>query len=312
MKNNYLLALGIFFLTANTLRAQSWFDNNPQWVNYFTFGFAGGGFEYVSVAGDTVLQGKTAKILKRFRDMNSVPDNTDFRVARQSGDTIWCWNHTQNQFFVNYNFSLAPGDSVEVPFYWNNNGAFKYTVATTGSVFIGGQSRRFQLVDISTGYNALKCSALIVENIGMLNGQCTNSDNNNLTYTEGHHFFLDEPNLGATDGPDWFLCRFEDDKGEYAVAGGICDPLTGTGDAPESHAVFSIAPNPFGDQISVMTPEGEAASLVRVFDCYGRLVKSVSRPAKGIVRTDDLLSGLYFIEVVSVRQQRSLLKAVKY
>jgi len=311
MKNNYLLVLGILFLTVNTLRSQSWFDNNPQWVNYFTFGFAGSGFEYVSVAGDTVVQGKTAKILKRFRDMNSVPDNTDFRVARQSGDTVWCWNHAQNQFFINYNFSLNQGDSVTVPFYWNSNGAFKYTVATTGSVFIGGQSRRFQLVDIYTGYNALKCSALIVENIGMLNGQCTNSDNNNLTYTEGHHFFLDEPNLGATDGPDWFLCRFQNDEGEYAVGGAACDPLTDTGDAPEGDAGFSIVPNPFGDQFSIMAPAGETISLLRLFDCSGRLVTSVSQAAKSIICTADLPPGIYFIEVISVGQERSFLKAVK-
>ncbi len=310
MKNNYFLLPGILLMAGTTLYSQSWFANNPQWVNYFTFGFAGGGFEYVSVAGDTVLQGKTAKVLKRFRDMNSVPDYTDFRVARQSGDTIWCWNESQNQFFVNYNFSLVPGDSVEVPFYWNGNAAFKYRIATTGSVFIGGQSRRFQLVDISTSYGALKCSALIVEYIAMLNGQCTNSDNN-LTYTEGHHFFLDEPNLGATDGPDWFLCRFTNAQMDYKAPDAVCDALTGTGDVPGRDPGFSVVPNPFGEQLSVASPDGEAVSRLRVFDCSGRLLKCVYEPENGTIATAELPAGVYFIEIVSGEAQRSFLRAMK-
>lgn len=310
MKYKNLLVLIAIVVSGTALQSQSWFENNPQWVNNYFAGFAGYGFEYVSISGDTVVQGKPAKVFKRFRDMNIIPDNTDFRIVRQNGDTIWCWNNTQNQFFVNYNFSLGVGDSVVVPHYWDNNLSLTYVIENTGSVFIADQSLRFQSVNVMSGFNTLKCAALIVEKIGMLNGECINPDDNSK-YIDGHHFFLDEGNMAIIDGPAWHLCRFQNDKGKYVASGSNCDALTGTDDPGDDNAVFRLAPNPFGDQLSVVSPNGEAISRVRLFDCSGKLLKSVSTPENGVVATGELPAGLYFIEVISGQQQRSFLKAVK-
>ncbi|MDZ4682026.1 MAG: hypothetical protein SH848_09510 [Saprospiraceae bacterium] len=45
------------------LSAQNgWFDNNPQWVNAVNSFWRGTGVEYLSVQGDTVIQGYPAKV----------------------------------------------------------------------------------------------------------------------------------------------------------------------------------------------------------------------------------------------------------
>ena len=309
MKIRYVFLVIALFTAGNTLQAQSWFDENPEWASHFTLGFAGAGYEYVSIQGDTLLQGKTAKIFKRYHDMNAVQDFTDFRIARQSGDTVWCWNEGQNQFNLLYNFSLGTGDSVSVPLYWNSNGSFKYVIQAIAIIFVDGQSLRAQSVTISTGNPSLKCSALIIEKIGMVNGQCLDT-NNNISYPEGHHFFLDEPNLGATDGPDWFFCRYRNNDIEYKYSNANCDALTGVDEAVQG-AGFTIAPNPFGDQLSIVSPPGEWISRLRLFDCSGRLIKAVSNPADGIIPAADMPPGAYFIEIISGREERSYLKAIK-
>lgn len=310
MKHVRVFTLSIFLLQSAGLGAQNWFDSHPQWVNYFSFGFAGAGYEYVSVAGDTLLQGKTAQVLKRFHDMNAVPDFTDFRIARQSGDTVWCWNEAEGQFFIHYNFSLGVGDSVTVPLFWNSTSHVKYLIQSKGTIFVDGQSLRSQTVIFSTGVPSLKCSALIIEKIGMISGQCLDSDNN-LVYPDGHHFFLDEPNTGATDGPDWSFCRYENDQFEYKSISSNCDALTDVNTPGESAPVFSLSPNPFNDQFTIRAAAGESMAALRIFDARGGLIRHIDTPASNTVSTADLSPGLYFVEIVSQKQQRSVLRAVK-
>jgi len=176
MRHIHTLLFSILFLSPLLLRSQSWFENNPQWVNDITLGWSGPGYEYVTVQGDTVLGGKSAKILRRFRDMIWANDHSDIRVVRQNGDTIWCWNNNKNQFFIHYNFSLGVGDTVFVPLY---SGGTKYLVDSTGTLNIGGQTLRFQRVKIPTSYDYFLCNTLIIEKIGMLRGQCVNTNTNN-------------------------------------------------------------------------------------------------------------------------------------
>ncbi|MBK8193024.1 MAG: T9SS type A sorting domain-containing protein [Lewinellaceae bacterium] len=309
MKNIYLLFVCLFFFQSGSLFAQNWFENNPEWVNYFTFGFAGSGYEYVSMEGDTVLGGHPAIVMKRFRDMNSVPDNTDLRIVRQSGDTIFCWNDLTSQYNLTYNFDLEVGDSVAIPEYWSGNSVFSYVVESNGVMSINGQSLRVQTVRTSSLFGVGKCSALIVEKIGMINGQCVDLANN-ITYPEGHHFFLDEVNSGAADGPEWFLCRYENDLFEYKSTGSNCDALTGAEEAA-TEEIASFLPNPFSDQVSFSVPTEKAIASVRFLDATGRPALVLTAPVSGTVSTSRLPAGAYFIEIISTDHKRSFLRAVK-
>ena len=93
----FILLFALLGAAAFPLRAQHWFQNNPHWDSFFSFGFAGSGYEYTSVQGDTVVRGLLATQLKRFRNLPS-NDNTDIRVARQHGDTIWLWNANTSRY----------------------------------------------------------------------------------------------------------------------------------------------------------------------------------------------------------------------
>lgn len=310
MKNIYLPFVCLFLFQGGSLSAQNWFENNPEWVNYFTFGFAGSGYEYVSIEGDTVLGGHPAIVMKRFRDMNSVPDNTDLRIVRQSGDTIYCWNGITNQYNLTYNFDLEVGDSVAIPEYWNGNSVFSYVVENNGVMFINGQSLRVQTVRTSTLFGVGNCSALIVEKIGMINGECKDLANN-IIYPEGHHFFLDEVNSGAADGPEWFLCRYENDLFEYKVASSNCDALTDAKETITEETAYTFSPNPFSDQISFSVPAGKPIASVRLLDATGRPAMVLTAPVPGTVNTSRLPAGVYFIEIISTDYKRSFLRAVK-
>ncbi len=309
MKHMRAFFLVSLFLLPLMLRSQNWFDNNPQWVNYITYGWKGPGAEYAGVQNDTFLGGQSAKIVSRFFDFFSSTDFTDFRVARQNGDTVWCWNHGANQFYIHYNFSLTVGDSVNVPSYWGGNGKFMYVIDSIGTISVSNQTLRFQRVKISTGYDYVLCDGLIIEQIGMTNGQCVNTLGN-FTIPKGGHFFLDEPNSGATDGPEWTFCRFQNDQFFYEASNSECAGLVEASESSESPA-FSVSPNPFQDFFTITPPPGEKIASLRLFDIAGKTVLHISDPAETKIHAGDLPPGVYFLEIVSDRQKRGFIRLVQ-
>jgi len=298
----FLLFFALLSGTAVSVNAQSWFQNNPHWTSYFSFGFAGTGYENVAVQGDTMLQGLVATKLQRCQYTSST-DVTDIRVARQQGDTIWVWNAITNQFNLAYNFSLAVGDSVAVPLYWNSE-QFKYTIDAVGMLLIEGQSRRFQRIDfIPANANGAHCQALIIETIGFVNGICADS------YLYGGHLFIDERNEGFVDGPEWAFCEYRNDDITYSDPITLCAGLTSQTE-PIIETSFSIQPNPFHESFSVATKKDQTASYLRVFDANGRLVLQTSPPFSHI-STHTLTAGLYFLEITSKTGNRQFCKAIK-
>ncbi len=295
----------LFFIllsgTAFSGNAQGWFQDHPHWTSYFSFGFSGTGYENVFVEGDTIVQGLPATILKRFRHTSST-DNTDIRVARQEGDTIWLWNANTNQFNLAYDFSLTVGDSVAVPLYWSS-GNFTYSIDGIGTLLVDGQSRRFQHIDfVPANANGQHCQALIIEEIGFVNGFCD-------TYPYGGHLFLDERNEGFVDGPEWVFCEYRNNHIVYSDPIALCAGLTSQTE-PMMGAAFSIQPNPFHETFSVISKKDQAASYLRVFDAGGRLVLQVSPPFSPI-STNALVPGLYFLEITWNGGSRQFYKAVK-
>lgn len=298
----FLLFFALLSSTAFSVNAQSWFNNHPHWTSYFSFGFAGTGYEKVAVQGDTILQGLVATKLQRDRYTSSI-NETDIRVARQQGDTIWLWNANTNQFNLAYNFSLAVGDSVAVPLYWSS-GHFTYYINGIGTLLIDGQSRRFQHIDfIPANANGNHCQALIIETIGFVNGICAGM------YPYGGHLLLDERNEGFVDGPEWAFCEYRNDDIVYSDPIALCAGLTSQIE-PVIDAAFSIQPNPFHDTFSVVTKKDQAVSYLRVFDAGGRLVLQTSPPFSHI-STHALTAGLYFLEITSKTGNRQFCKAVK-
>jgi hypothetical protein len=294
--NTFLLAF--LFLSPFVLCSQSWFEGNPQWANRFISGWDSGGYEYVSVEGDTVLDGYPAKNLRRFVDRFSQNDFTNFSQVRQSGDTIWVWNSDKNQFYIHYNFSLNVGDSVAVIPNWWGNPFFPliYVIDSIGTIDIDGQSLRFQKVNFPIGNSDYLCEGLIIEKMGMVSGRCTNINvnNTNLLWV---HFFLDEECAIAVDGPCWLFCRFQNDQFTYQVSNSECDALVAISEAPTSLPLV-LAPNPFQDNFIVNLPPGEKIASLRLFDISGKTVLQISDPPQTKIHAGHLMPSVYFIEIL--------------
>jgi len=300
VKHNCILVHVFLFLTPAFLCAQSWFEGNPQWINFRTVGISGPGIEYVTVQGDTFLGGYQAKILKRFNDKVNGNDFTNYRVARQNGDTIWCWNHSQSQYFIQYNFSLDSGASVMVPGFFLND--VQYVIDTTGTIEISGLTIRYQKVHFPTGVDYYACYSLILDKIGLVNGFCIDS-NANDTLFQGYHFFIDEPNSAQLDGPDWTFCQFRNGQFNYEMPDSPCEAILPVVEKNNSQPIH-VSPNPFQDYFTVLLPQTERIVSLRLSDLSGRTLLTLFNPAETKIHAGDLSSGVYFLEVWSSAQKR--------
>lgn len=298
MKNVTLIFVLLLGLAA-PLSAQNWFQNKPHWVNFFSAGFLGTGYEYMTVENDTVLQGQPAVNLRRFHDLNSSNDFTTYRQARQQGDTIWVWHPIDSQFYVHYNFSLLPGDSVSAPLVWDD-GFFRYYIDSIGTLAVAGYPLRFQRVRFSDDFLNFPCRALIIETIGLVNGEdCWT------------HFFPDEPNKGIVDGSDWRFCQYYNNQLAYNDGDeNFCGALTSVNGADTAAVSLHVYPNPFQDAFSLLLGAEQPGVALRVFDAAGHLVLQTNRPS-GPVATAAYPPGLYFLEVTLANGKRRFGKAVK-
>ncbi len=312
-KIGLLLVFAQILLLPIGLSAQNgWFDNNPQWVNYLNSSWRGEGVEYISVQGDTVVQGYPAKILRRFEDMNNSADQTRVRIARQSGDTIWCLNHPTpnlNHFYIHYNFSLGIGDSIAVPTYYGGGSLrIKYIITDTGSLTIGTQNLRFQEVDLFFD-NAYVCNARIIETIGMVNTGCQYNGPNPWLW-RWEHFFIDEPNDVFIDGQNWFFCQFQNDLIEFELDDNTCEGLTNVIGPEITEPVFTIAPNPFQETVFLRSEPSVAIQYLRVFNAAGQIVLEKEQPS-GAVDAGRLIPGIYHFQIISKSGEQFFVRAVR-
>jgi len=299
-----------FSLNLVSLQAQSWFEGNPAWTNYFTYGWGGPGWEYMNAGKDTLVDGLPSVAIERFFDMEFSNDFYERRFVRQSGDTILFWG-MDSTFHVMYNFSLGVGDSVVIPVAYSN-AHIRYIIDSLGEMEVNGQNLRFQRVQLPTGYSFFTCSALIVEKIGMINGECYNANTGN-TQDNTRHFFVDELNSGATDGPEWTFCRFQNDQLEYTSSHHSCDALTGVDNNEPVKPFWSIAPNPFQDQVTVQDSGGRrSVGSLRLFDISGKELPVKITPGSQRVETAQLLPGVYILEITGDGQEKQFIRGIKY
>lgn len=290
------------------LPAQSWFENNPKWINYFTAGFSGDGYEYATITGDTVLNGLPAKVVNRYFDMTFTNDLTQIRVLRQQGDSIWSWYN--GDYHLMYNFSLAVGDTLSAPVSYSNNVFSRYKIDSIGQINVGGETLRFQRVQVlfTNQLPYFTCHALIIEKMGMVGGSCYNS-NNNYTSDSKAHFFFTEPNTDATDGPSWRFCRFQNDDIQYNASPSCA--LTDVADVTQPGFLFRVVPNPFNTRFSILSSPGVHLAGARLFDISGQLKLQTTALEDRQIDAADLAPGLYILEITSDKHEKTYLKLVK-
>lgn len=286
--------LPIFILSNIRINAQTWFDENPYWLNYYRSGFGVSGSESVQVTGDTILQGKTAKIFTRVHDIKPpFADFTDFKVAYQSGDTIFVWN--KDHFSVLYNFSLQKGDTLA--FQPKDFTSFiNYVLDSVGTVEIAGNKLRLQQFRQPTQYLHYNIFYLIIEKVGMIKTWSFNSNNNSLLKWTGR-FFIDEGNNGVVDGADRFLCTYKNDQLEYKSGEVLCNSILNQSDFSQNVTVPKISPNPFSKSITLEFDNSKGLPDLYFWNISGQVVKKIEGLNFTTVSTSDLPVGIYFLEL---------------
>ncbi len=74
---------------------------------------------------------------------------------------------------------------------------------------------------------------------------------------------------------------------------------------------LSVLPNPFNDKLSIILPEGYSESCLEMYDINGKVVLSKQIINSTQISVNDLNTGLYFYNVISVDGQRTIGKLIK-
>lgn len=224
MKISYV-TLFLLFQSLAPLCGQSWFTGNPRWTNQLYGGMGGLSIEDITITGDTILDGKTAKVFSQHRVANfGGPGYYRTRVAYQSGDTIWAWSN--GEFNIMYNFSLVPGDTLFMKMALiPTNSLLKFVIDSVGLVEISGILLRFQKVRFLFSFSTSIYTNTIIEKIGMVNGTWRHPPSPSIGAWPDH-FFADETGLGWSDYPIWTFCNYTNDSLIYEDLTGGCAPLS--------------------------------------------------------------------------------------
>ncbi len=301
----HVLLSCIFICTAGVVPAQSWFTEHPVWTNDYYSSFTGPSIEVAQITGDTLVGGFTAQKMRRQRtNVNSGNTYSNVRIVRQTGDTIWVWG-SDNQFHRQYDFSLTVGGIIAVtvdpmlPLVY-------YHVDSIGTMAVNGHDLRFQR--LYRTYPTVLYKTIVLEGIGAVSGICypTNNEPSYLTY---EHFFLDEPDRLALDGPRRTLCKYSNDQLTYQSPYANCAAITPTHEI--SNQVTFVTPNPFQDVLHVQVTNGQPVEQVRLYDLYGKMVVQQTECSDIPLNTSQLAAGMYFLELYFSDGQRSMTKVVK-
>ena len=93
--------------------------------------------------------------------------------------------------------------------------------------------------------------------------------------------------LGLPNNPDYEL---------EAVAGSVCDTLTGIAPSPLERGGVRIFPNPANSTLYVSgMPEGK--NEIEVYDIYGRLLLKKNASAAGSIDVSSLSDGVYNLRI---------------
>lgn len=302
----YLLFILIFFFTApaNSF-CQSWFDNNPQWVNRFFHAFKGPGTEFCTITTDTVVDGIQGKICSRLRAYDNYPALTFQRFVYQSGDSIFCREVDRN--ILLYDMSLQEGESMVIESYYYDT-LLIITIDHTGTINLNGEWLRTQEF---TGFRENFPNGLykgrIIEKIGAVSMQYIAVVQND-TFDLGTHFFLNEPNNLASDGIDWRFCQYSNNQFEFMQTGGTCNILTSAQPESSTRQAVTIFPNPATGEFFYRHFNADKGSITIVSQ-DGRVVLQTTSNSESRVDISALPPGIFAVHFMK-HDQNEVIKLV--
>lgn len=279
-----------------------------RWNEYYTVGDPPCNFT-IKIVGDTVLNGFVYKKLVE-DPLCGLSILNDFRFLRE--DTI------EKKIYetfgeggdesVLYDFSLSVGDT----FYYDRNRKFKIIDSITNNIqnpfFCGDIENNAPDLSIDNPrvyyLNGSPSPIIWVEGIGSLAGSFRNTttwgggfpfttvlcNNNNEDGELFHYIFCEEP----------VYCRSE----------GV---NTISNHNVTSHLYISIFPNPATIELYIDSYLPKEYNIIRfnVYDTSGRLVQNHIYDGVNTISVNNLLGGVYFLEILTDQYQRSIHKFIK-
>jgi hypothetical protein len=296
MKAPFLVLLTLFSFS---IHAQNWSPTGANW-KYSYYGFFPG---YVDVlyAGDTVIEGQSAKILsKTFTgiDWNMTPV-TNFigkEYTYENNGVIFL--RYQNQWDTLYNFNAQVNEHwrmAKQPFTSVCPENSRLKVTATGNKIINSETRKYVVVDFcNPDLSSLGIQDTIVENIGFI----------------GSYFLPYDQFDGAVDGNEGgpFRCYSHDNFATYAPHfSGACDNLIGL-EEEASESIFTLYPNPVQDEIHLTEELKTKFTTYTIYSLFGTIEQT--GVISETILMGNLRNGHYILELAnpSKKQFAKLLK----
>lgn len=296
MKTNLILCLLTISIVVSG--QQQWVPNGAQW--HYGFDRANPALNYgyirISQIGDTVILGKSCKILDQW-EVNyhwypspGISEGSIGQVYTYS-DNDKVYTYRNGKFYTLYDFSAQPGDTWTVCWYGNIlSDTGRVIVNSTGLAYINGDTLRMFSVSRTPESCVGWYNATIVERIGCISNEYLFPDYNNEC--------VQDVQIGG-----YFRCYSDDNFPLYSVTGSdtICEYIwTGLNDKEADENKIIITPNPADNFLNInIKSENSKNVLLSLFSCDGKCVilKKASHDTPCVLDVSVLSPGFYILNI---------------
>lgn len=291
MKTTFSIIL--FFVLSN-LYGQNFAPNSAVWNYTYNWLFFNMGYMKLTVIGDTLIQGKSCKIIQKRNIGHNSQYNTNYDLIDGYeyvySDTDKVYFYRFNKFYTLYDFGASPGTSwiIACENYLDHDSLSKIIVDSVEIETINSVNLRTLYLHTDSG-TAGFLGMKMVEKIGCLNWM-----------------FPVNLSLVGPDYPEPLRCYYDNSLGLIKYILVSCDTLyNGLYEVKNYDNKISFYPNPV-NSISTLEWDGKTNEncTLYIYNYLGNLIKTVKTNSQSIeIRNSDFVKGIYFYRLASNREQ---------
>lgn len=243
-------------------------------------------FYTTEVEGQTEIQGK---LCSRITDSGcTFCDNTKPCYVYEDSNRVYYFNHQMQQFYLLYDFNLAPDEMYLIYFYdFDSLNYIQVYITDTFSITVNGYPLKAQTADFTI--DSYTYTQTLIEVIGA-----------------EYNFF--PTTISCDIGFKGLRCYQDSTLGLYHYSLIDCEYST-VGIAEQEISGVTIYPNPATNEVT-LTNAPPAQTNYTLYDLSGRALRSGSFIQYISISSNDLATGVYLIELVS-KQGSSRQKFIK-